>query len=63
MTGRAPEDNRHGLTAVRLLHALVAVTLVAIGIETWLVAGLLVPLIVEGGSMAPTLQGAHRAWT
>lgn len=63
MTGRAIKDNRRGLTAARLVHGLVAVVLVAIGIETWLVAGLLVPLIVEGGSMAPTLQGAHRAWT
>jgi len=63
MTGRATEDNRRGLTAVRLVHGLVAVVLVAIGIETWLVAGLLVPLVVEGGSMAPTLKGAHRGWT
>jgi signal peptidase I len=41
-----------------VLGCLIAAMLV----DTWLLAGLFVPLTVRGGSMAPALRGAHRLW-
>jgi signal peptidase I len=38
----------------------VAVVLVALITHTWLVMGLVVPVVVAGSSMSPTLAGPHR---
>jgi signal peptidase I len=38
----------------------VAVALVALVSHTWLVMGVVVPVVVAGSSMAPTLAGPHR---
>lgn len=37
----------------------VGVALVAIALHTWLAMGLVVPVTVDGSSMAPTLEGPH----
>jgi signal peptidase I len=46
-----------------IVHVSVGCMLLAIVTNTWLVSGLIWPVIVAGDSMAPTLHGAHRAWT
>jgi signal peptidase I len=37
----------------------VGVALVAIALHTWLAMGLVIPVTVDGSSMAPTLEGPH----
>jgi signal peptidase I len=46
-----------------ILHVAVGCALVVILVDTWLVTGLLAPVVVVGESMAPALVGPHRAWT
>jgi len=45
--------------AIRLA---VASLILAIGLRTWLVIGLIEPVTVAGSSMVPTLQGGDRLW-
>ncbi len=57
-----PVHARH--CAVRgVIRAMVGLALGAIMVNTWLLGGLVVPAIVRGGSMAPTLLGTHLQWT
>ena len=44
----------------RLIQIGVAVVALTLLTRTWLVQGLVDPLVVAGGSMAPALLGAHR---
>lgn len=50
----------------RTLHAVirlaVACLILAIGLRTWLVMGLIEPVIVSGSSMVPTLRPGDRLW-
>lgn len=48
------------LTLYSVCRLAVGVGLVALVTHTWLVMGLVVPVIVAGSSMAPTLSGPHR---
>jgi signal peptidase I len=43
-----------------VLHASIALGIAAIALETWFIQGLIVPLTVDGGSMAETVLGPHR---
>jgi signal peptidase I len=43
-------------------HSLVLLAVAAIFVDTWIVGGLVVPAVVTGGSMAPTLLGPHYQW-
>jgi signal peptidase I len=43
----------------RLLAIGVATLLLSLAVGTWLVEGLVVPVVVSGGSMAPALNGEH----
>ncbi len=45
-----------------LLHLCVACLILAIGLRTWLVMGLIEPVTVAGSSMEPTLQPGTRLW-
>ncbi len=45
-----------------MLRAAVGVGLALLLVDTWLVHGFLVPLIVASNSMAPAIRGPHRAW-
>ena len=47
----------------RLIQIGVIVAILAIVVRTWLVEGLVDPLVVSGSSMAPALLGAHRQVT
>jgi signal peptidase I len=40
----------------------VACLVAAIAVDTWIVAGLLRPVAIAGGSMAPAFRGPHRLW-
>ena len=44
------------------LRLVVASAVAAIFCNTWLIEGLFVPVVVQGGSMAPALRGEHREW-
>jgi signal peptidase I len=44
------------------LHAIVGCLLAILVADTWLLAGLGLPISVVSGSMAPTLLGPHRQW-
>ena len=63
-THRQPTDKRprRGGALGRPVHALVGLAVAAIMVDTYVVGGLFVPAVVSGGSMAPTLLGAHRTW-
>ncbi len=45
-----------------VVHAIVLTAIGALVVNTWLVSGLLVPAIVTGSSMAPSLMGPHYRW-
>jgi signal peptidase I len=46
-----------------LVKSCVGCAVLALVVDTWLVCGLLAPVIVASGSMAPGLRGPHRLWT
>ncbi len=46
----------------RLLRVLLASAIFAVLAKTWLIEGLIVPIVVTSGSMAPSLLGPHRQW-
>lgn len=50
-------------TLRRALHFTIGLVIAAVVIRTWLVMGLIVPVVVSGSSMAPTLLGPHRLFT
>jgi signal peptidase I len=51
-----------GRAVVGVLRILIGAVILALLINTWLVEGLLVSVIVSSGSMAPALLGPHRQW-
>jgi signal peptidase I len=58
-----PSEPRHSTSPTRvLIHGAVGLLCAALIANTWLVGGLLVPAVVHGGSMAPSLLGAHYRW-
>lgn len=57
-----PSHASRNRAARGLLGAFVGCALGAILVNTWIVEGLFIPLVVSGGSMAPALLGAHRDW-
>ncbi len=62
-----PEPNRSRATLGsralrRLLRWVVGCGVLVLLVDTWLVEGLLAPVIVASGSMAPALLGPHRQW-
>jgi signal peptidase I len=44
------------------VEAIVGLAVGAIVLNTWVLGGLVVPAVVSGGSMAPSLLGAHLKW-
>ncbi len=44
------------------IEAIVGLAVGAIVLNTWVLGGLVVPAVVSGGSMAPSLSGAHMKW-
>lgn len=60
LTTRAPSAARRVLRS--LLTGGILATAIALIAQTWLVKGILSPIHVAGGSMAPTLLGPHRQW-
>jgi signal peptidase I len=44
------------------LHAIVGLAVLGILVHAWLLQGLMVPVVVTSGSMAPHLLGPHRQW-
>lgn len=62
MQPNAPQSPNRRRAVHRLVSALVGCAILALLANTWLVEGLFVPLVVSGGSMAPTLLGTHRQW-
>ncbi|MEX0677828.1 MAG: S26 family signal peptidase [Pirellulales bacterium] len=61
-THSSPSQASAKRAARSLVGALVGLALAATLVNTWVVEGLFVPLVVSGGSMAPALLGAHRRW-
>jgi signal peptidase I len=51
-----------GLTIRNALHAAIGLAIVALVLHTWLLMGLIVPVVVSGSSMAPTLRGPARVF-
>jgi signal peptidase I len=47
--------------AATLIYLAISTLILALGIRTWLVMGLIAPVTVSGSSMAPTLLGPHVA--
>jgi signal peptidase I len=45
-----------------LIHSIVGLAVLGILVHTWLLQGLVVPVVVTSGSMAPHLLGPHRQW-
>ncbi len=45
-----------------IVQGLVLLAVAAIFANTWVIGGLLMPAVVTGGSMSPTLLGAHYQW-
>jgi signal peptidase I len=65
MTPEQPNRSRgtrRGWAMRRLIRVLVGGSVLALLVDTWLVEGLLAPVIVASGSMAPALLGPHRQW-
>ncbi len=64
MSRFAPSTKAHirGSTARGAIEALVGVAVGALMINTWVLGGLVVPAVVSGGSMAPSLLGTHIKW-
>jgi len=70
LVGKSGE--RHSITSNRrdtnahvsreVLHAIVGLAVLGILVQTWLFQGLMVPVVVTSGSMAPHLLGPHRQW-
>lgn len=57
------EKSKRGAGALRsVVRAGVGCAVAAILINTWIVDGLFVPLVVSGGSMSPAWLGPHRLW-
>lgn len=57
-----PPSNAHRTSAPRACaHALVAIAICAIVVDTWLVGGLWTPMFVTGPSMGPAAEG-QRVW-
>lgn len=46
----------------KLVQAVVLIAIVTLVANTWLLSGLVVPAVVTGSSMAPTLMGPHFQW-
>ena len=44
------------------IEALVGLAVGALVLNTWVLGGLVVPAVVSGGSMAPSLLGTHMKW-
>ncbi len=59
MPSLRPRDNLFIRTAIRLA---VTTLILALGLRTWLVMGLIEPVVVAGSSMMPTLQEGERLW-
>jgi len=57
MPHRPPKTNPS--RARRLVELAVLLLMAAVVADTWLIGGLLVPLRIQGGSMAPALRGRH----
>lgn len=51
-----------GSVARGAIEALIGLAVGAIVLNTWVLGGLVVPAVVSGGSMAPSLFGAHMQW-
>jgi signal peptidase I len=65
MTSQEPTRSRatRGRCALRLLvRGVVGCGVLALLVDTWLLEGMLAPVIVASGSMAPALVGPHRQW-
>ncbi|MGD9720735.1 MAG: signal peptidase I [Pirellulales bacterium] len=58
---KQPDRQHRGWFGVALRY-FIAGLLAAIFLDTWFVSGLLRPVLVASGSMAPALLGPHRTW-
>ncbi len=54
---------KRSIAVATILHVSIGCALAAILVDAWFVSGLISPVVVASGSMAPALLGPHRAWT